>query len=266
MTRRKDKFGTVGTSEQPSAGQRVVLDANVVIDLVLSDLMPPTLWANAARRVLAICCVACFSEKLWNEVLTNLHKRGVPAPRAAVLGLREDLRRREKLIHLNKSQIEATELSKDVHWRAPHEDRHVVQLALAANARWVITADDKLREAAPGFRLKQPLSPGVARVGDGGDRRTGGALLTLRREAYGRPRPRERGRAGRLARFPGGWGGQRRRASERPSAEISRHRRGLGLMWGGVGTGSQILRRGRASKRATREAPRSGEGRRRMER
>jgi predicted nucleic acid-binding protein len=157
MVRKKDRPGAKDIEDTPSAGERVVLDANLVIDLLLAELSTPTTRAEAARRVLAICCVACFSDRLWGEVIQNCHKRGIPMLRGEALGLRARLEKREKLIHFKASQIEATSLSKDVARNTPHEDHHVVQLAHAAGARWIFTADDHLRERASRFRMTPPL-------------------------------------------------------------------------------------------------------------
>jgi predicted nucleic acid-binding protein len=142
----------------PSAGERVVLDANVVIDLLLAELMSkPTPRAQAARRVLALCCVACFSDTLWREVIQNCHKRSVPMPRAAVFRLVAEFKARQKIVHLKASQIDGTPLAKEVLRHAPPEDLHVVRLALAANARWIFTADEVLIDSASRFHLTPPV-------------------------------------------------------------------------------------------------------------
>lgn len=122
--------------------------------MVLADRMIGTEFssgARAAEHLLDICCVVCWSQQLWKETITAVHQRkALPIPWAFV-PVWQRLVRVEKLLKIPRSKLEVIKLpdrpARRIHEADPY-DVHLLPLALAAGARWLVTRDSKLLGAA----------------------------------------------------------------------------------------------------------------------
>ena len=123
------------------AGDRVLCDANVVVDWMLSlaghasHVDPARQRPTALGRLLEVCCVIVGSAKIQDEVFATLKRRGYPVPTSVVLTMQ---RRYEKFLFVKPSQVNATAQPPR---STPANDVHIVRAAVATSASWLLTAD-----------------------------------------------------------------------------------------------------------------------------
>jgi len=133
---------------KPEKGERVIIDANTLADLLLAPLAPPASpRARAAMTLHERCCSFVVSKKLQNETLTAVHRRGIRVPRATVLSTSEELEHQGKLTVIPSSRLAGRSfepLAERAFASVPVEDRHIVELALGEGIRWILTADAAL--------------------------------------------------------------------------------------------------------------------------
>jgi predicted nucleic acid-binding protein len=134
---------------KPKAGDRVIVDANVLADWLIYGSAPAA--SVATRRhsldlLLGAYCVLVWSKKLWDEAISATHRRG-RVSRAVVVDRWRVLERTKQLIKVAAQQCEQATIRAAIARKVPAEDLHLMKLACAGRARLLVTDDGGLLAA-----------------------------------------------------------------------------------------------------------------------
>jgi hypothetical protein len=147
------------------------VDANVLAELVLAKFRPgrpvrqeevesrvrgrrrhsPQERFAALTRLLGACCTLLSSARLTEETIHACQKQGHPVPRDVVDTL-NGVRDAGKLQTLRKSFLERRAVPDELGTAFPRGDAHLIHLALAGGARWLLSDDRPVLEMASAMR------------------------------------------------------------------------------------------------------------------
>ena len=132
---------------RPRTGEPVVLDANILKEWFLELDRPGRRVAQALHES---CAQFRYSPELAKEAMSAIHRHGSPVPRTKLLAFFEGPE--SKLGKVARSKTDSISIEGPVRERLPHEDVHVVQLALACRAVCLVTGDSMLHESLNALR------------------------------------------------------------------------------------------------------------------